>query len=553
MGDNSRTLATQLVRTYVEAPTRENRDDLTRLVMDGPQDLRSDTLEALFSTLDRQAHELDSLTRPPHALAVVCSAEGYRRDGDAPLALVRMLPHGKQALCPVACREPLHTGDLVALSGDPGSVLDRLGSHRGSSIARVDRVLPDTDEVVVSGPGEDHMVLIVGEGLRGDGQLRPGCEVRFCAETLVATRVESTREERSDALAEDIGADLDWCHVGGYAAVRRELQRIEEMMLAPDEELAAYGLGERTAKVLLAGPPGTGKTHVARVLAARLRRSLGDDAVTLVIVRANQLLHWLVGRSEANIRDLFDRVEALAKRGRFVVVVWDEIESMFPSRGSRYGGSGVEDRVTTEFLTRLDGLVPLRRTLFVGTTNRPDLLDSAAVRSGRLGELIQFPPPDLADTREIFRIHLSGRASAKGWSSDALAERAAAAVFAPQHDGTPVVARVRFGDGRREPIRRPDLVSGALIADACRAAAASAWSRDRSGGTPGITAEDVRGSLERAFTSIASRLKPGNLKDYVDWPLDDLARVVAVEPERHGTQAAWRSSPALPRSERVTS
>jgi transitional endoplasmic reticulum ATPase len=167
-------------------------------------------------------------------------------------------------------------------------------------------------------------------------------------------------------------------------ATRRKLQSIEQFIEHP--ELAdELGVSLPTG-VLLHGPPGTGKTTVARVLASQ------TDAAFLVVTPSDIFARWL-GESEQRVRELFERARDQVP----AIVFIDEIEAILRRRDDDGSGAGrAASAVVSAFLAEMDGIAPIRRVFVIGATNRPDLVDEAVLRPGRLGERIEIGLPDAA-------------------------------------------------------------------------------------------------------------------------------------------------------------
>ncbi len=320
---------------------------------------------------------------------------------------------------------------------------------------------------------------------------------------------------------------------GGWDTERKykHLNDVWALDLTPGSEqwyqLAAYDVS-RDARYILIGRPGTGKTRFALIVCSVLDRHLGDQVKLVSIEAADPLSKW-VGDSEKYVRAAFETVRDRARDGLYTVLIWNEIDAFLRARGINLS-TAVRDSVTTQPLCELDGLAQLNNFFVIATTNRPDLLDGALVREGRLGQMIEFRGPDWPEAEEIFRIHLRKVSPARGFNLQQLADRAAAHIFSPQRDGPPPVAVVRFHDGRRESVTRADVVTGAINAAACRRAAKRALVREWRGLERIVTPEDLYEALDAAFAGFQRRLTRENLRDHLGWPLDKAQEAVAVEP-----------------------
>lgn len=230
-----------------------------------------------------------------------------------------------------------------------------------------------------------------------------------------------------------------WSEVGGVAAVRR---RLEEIVLWPLERPDLFRqAGLRPPRgLLLSGPPGCGKTLLAKALASTAE-------INFLSVKGPELLSKYVGDSEQAVRDLFRR----ARRAAPAIVFFDEIDAIGLARG--HGQDPVADRVLTQLLTELDGIEELPGVFVLAATNRPDRLDAALLRPGRFDEHMEIPMPDEAARAEILRIHFRGKPLAAGldpaqWAAAttgcsgadlmAFAERAAMAALRRSRQGSPL-------------------------------------------------------------------------------------------------------------------
>jgi transitional endoplasmic reticulum ATPase len=185
--------------------------------------------------------------------------------------------------------------------------------------------------------------------------------------------------------------DVTWDDVGGLAAAKRELVRSVEWPLTHPELFAGAGISPPQG-ILLYGPPGTGKTLLARAVAN------ATDA-NFISVKGPELLNKYVGESERAVREVFER----ARQNAPAVVFFDEIDAVSPERSD--DDSGAPERVVSQLLTELDGIEGLESVTVIGATNRPDRIDAALLRPGRLERIVEVPLPDESARESIFRVH----------------------------------------------------------------------------------------------------------------------------------------------------
>jgi transitional endoplasmic reticulum ATPase len=184
---------------------------------------------------------------------------------------------------------------------------------------------------------------------------------------------------------------VSWSDIGGLEEVKRLLKETVEWPLKYPERFKRLGI-DPPRGVLLYGPPGTGKTLLAQAIAS-------ETNMNFIAVKGPELLSKWVGESEKGVRKVFARARSAAPS----IIFFDEIEALIPARG--LDTTTVTDRVISQFLTELDGINRLEDVIVIGATNRPDLIDRALLRPGRMDLLIYVPPPDKEDRLSILKIH----------------------------------------------------------------------------------------------------------------------------------------------------
>ena len=203
---------------------------------------------------------------------------------------------------------------------------------------------------------------------------------------------------------------VKWEDIGGLENAKQELREAIEWPLKYPEVFKATNI-KPPKGILLYGPPGTGKTLLAKAVA-------NESNANFISVKGPELLSKWVGESEKHVRDMFKKARQVAP----AIIFFDEIDSLAPRRGG-IGDSHVTERVVSQLLTELDGLEELREVVVIAATNRPDLIDPALLRPGRIERHIYIPPPDKEARKEIFRIHLKNKPLAEDVKLEELAER----------------------------------------------------------------------------------------------------------------------------------
>lgn len=204
--------------------------------------------------------------------------------------------------------------------------------------------------------------------------------------------------------------NVKWEDVGGLEHAKQELMEAVEWPLKYPDVFRAANI-KPPAGILLFGPPGTGKTLLAKAVA-------NESNANFISVKGPELLSKWVGESEKHVREMFRKARQVAP----CVIFFDEIDSLAPRRGG-IGDSHVTERVVSQLLTELDGLEELKDVVVIAATNRPDMIDPALLRPGRLERHIYIPPPDKKARVEIFKIHLRGKPLADDVNIEELAEK----------------------------------------------------------------------------------------------------------------------------------
>merc|ERR1712168_1270017 len=176
---------------------------------------------------------------------------------------------------------------------------------------------------------------------------------------------------------------VTWQDVGGLENVKRELQELVQYPVEHPEKFLKFGMMPSRG-VLFYGPPGCGKTLLAKAIA-------NECQANFISIKGPELLTMWFGESEANVRDVFDKARSAAP----CVLFFDELDSIAKSRGGSAGDAGgASDRVINQILTEMDGMGSKKNVFIIGATNRPDIIDPAILRPGRLDQLIYIPLPD---------------------------------------------------------------------------------------------------------------------------------------------------------------
>ena len=431
--------------------------------------------------------QLDAVTAPPVTLGLLTASPRSRGEGrpvEADVALGgRPMRLG---LHPGLDPATLGAGRLAAVN-DQMLVVDSLPAPDTGEAVTLDEVLGARRALVTTGGGASR-VLALAEGL-DPAALKPG-------DTLVA----DLRANLATALVERTGVeqlviaeapDVSWADIGGLGP---QIDRIRDAIELPFAHPGLYrGYGLRAPKgVLLYGPPGCGKTLIAKAVATSLADSAGGRPAAFLNIKGPELLSKFVGETERQIRAIFVQARKAAAEDRPVVVFFDEMEALLRARGTGVS-SDVETMIVPQVLSEIDGVESLRNVIVIGASNREDMIDPAILRPGRLDVKIRIDRPDAEAAADILARHLRadlpldpGELADAGGDRQAAAAAMRRAAVDALYARTPATAvlEVVCASGARETLHLADLASGAMLA-AVVARAKTAAIKDEIAGGPG--------------------------------------------------------------------
>jgi proteasome-associated ATPase len=381
------------------------------------------------------------------------------------------------------------------------TVVSAGGFERTGELVTVKEVLDDNRVLVVGRADEERVVRLAGSVL--DVPLRVGdaltVDVRsgFVFEVVPKSEVEElVLEEVPDIAYEDIG---------GLGPQIEAIRDAVELPFSHPDLYREHGL--RPPKgVLLYGPPGCGKTLIAKAVAASLAKMVADarggdpNAKSFFLnVKGPELLNKYVGETERHIRLIFARAREKASQGMPVVVFFDEMESLFRTRGTGLS-SDVETTIVPQLLAEIDGVERLDNVIVIGASNREDMIDPAILRPGRLDVKIKIERPDAEGAKEIFAkyltpglpIHADDLAE-HGGNREAVVEAMIRSVVERMYaqDDDNQFLEVTYASGDKETLYFKDFNSGAMIQNVVDRAKKSAIKDFLSSGSRGIRVEHL--------------------------------------------------------------
>lgn len=359
-----------------------------------------EVLHAAKDQIEALREEIDKLSSPPASYGLV-----WRINGDGTVDIYSGGRELKVNVHPAIDIQTVQIGDRVVLNDALNIIQVDKEKPRVGEEAKVTSLREDLHIARVSLRADENRDVLLAQWL-WDQKIREGDPLLILGNIAVDKLPKSGTEE----LALEKVPDIDFNQIGGLRSqIDTLLEAIEYPMLYP-EYFKSHQL-KPDKGILLYGPPGCGKTLMAKAVANRLAKRLRERTGDLNIlayflnVKGPELLNKYVGETERLIREVFARAKEKASEGCPVIIFFDEFESLFRTRGSGIS-SDVESTIVPQFLAMMDGVEELHGVVVIGASNRQDLIDPAVLRPGRFDLKIKIDRPDASGAREIFGIYV---------------------------------------------------------------------------------------------------------------------------------------------------
>lgn len=371
-------------------------------------------------------------------------------------------------------------GQEVLLSAETQNIIGVLDEESSGEIVSLKEILDDNMRAVVVGKGDDERVLDLAENLQQQS-LKPG-------DSLLANLRSNILLERLPKLeVEELileeTPDITYENVAGLDAQIEQIKDAVELPFMHQDLFIEHQLPAPKG-ILLYGPPGCGKTLIAKAVANALANSLRSANAekvnsSFINIKGPELLNKYVGETERQIRRIFQRAREKSQEGGPVIVFFDEMESLFRMRGSGIS-SDMESTVVPQLLAEIDGLESLKNVIVIGASNREDLIDPAILRPGRLDVKIKIERPNSEAAHSIFACYmvedlpiaeseiqdLGGGDKAK--AIQAMIEKTVEVMYSTEEENR--FLEVTYANGDKEIMYFKDFASGAMIENIVRRA-----------------------------------------------------------------------------------
>ncbi len=411
--------------------------------------------------------EVDRLAQPPSGYGVFLG----HHDDDT----VDVFTGGRKlrvTVSPSVEISELRKGQEVMLN-EALNVVRALAFERQGEIVMLKEILEGGDRALVIGHTDEERVVMLADSLT-DAPIRAGDSLLL--ETRSGYAYERIPKAEVEELVLEEVPDIDYAAIGGLASQIEQIRDAVELPYLHGELFTEHQL-KPPKGVLLYGPPGCGKTLIAKAVANSLAKKVAEvtgkpeGRSFFLNIKGPELLNKYVGETERHIRLVFQRAREKASEGTPVIVFFDEMDSIFRTRGSGVS-SDVENTIVPQLLSEIDGVEGLENVLVIGASNREDMIDPAILRPGRLDVKIKIERPDAEAARDIFSKYITAdlplhiedlteNDSSREATVAAMIQRVVERMYTETEDNR--FLEVTYANGDKEVLYFKDFNSGAMI------------------------------------------------------------------------------------------
>jgi proteasome-associated ATPase len=459
------------------------------------------TLQEAKGQIEALRAEVEKLTAPPSAYAIFSSlnADGT---GNVYVSGRKM----KVSVHPSINGKTMRKGQEVLLN-EALNVIEVKGFDIQGEVVRLKDVL-EGNRALVTLHFDEEKVAELGDPLLTE-RLSVGDHLLYDPRSGYVVE-KLPRSEAEELVLEEV-PDVDYEQIGG---LQHELEQVRDAVELPFLHPTLFSEYKLSAPkgVLLYGPPGCGKTLIAKAVANSIAKKLGhltgkEVRSYFLHVKGPELLNKYVGESERQVREVFRKAKERAEDGNPVIVFFDEMDALFRTRGTGIS-SDIESTIVPQFLSEIDGMERLRNVIVIGASNRQDLIDPAVLRAGRLDVKVKVGRPDVVAAKDIFSKYLSvdlpfdeEDLKRHGGNAKALVEQmvdlTVGAMYASSDENKFI--EVTYANGEKEVLYFKDFASGALIEGIVSRAKKFAVKRAIAKEGRGLRSEDLIRAIREEF------------------------------------------------------
>jgi len=474
--------------------------------------------------------EVDKLCAPPSTYGVYLSV-----NEDGTLNILSQGRKVKVNLHPSIKADTLKPGQELILN-EGLNVIEAAGYEIQGEVVILKEQL-DAERAVVTLRADEEKVGIIADPLRS---LRLKTGDHILMDSKSGYLLEKLPKSEVEDLALEEVPDIGYDDIGGLGD---QIEAIKDAVELPYLYADYYKEHKLTPPkgVLLYGPPGCGKTMIAKAVANNLAEKISEKRGEKIKgyflnIKGPELLNKYVGETERKIREIFVKAKEKAAEDVPVIVFFDEMDALFRTRGTGIS-SDVETTIVPQLLAEIDGVEGLKNVIVIGASNRQDLIDPAILRPGRLDVKIKIERPDRAAASDIFRKYLTAdvpyaesetRGSDVATAIELMIASTGDAMYSLSEENR--FLEVTYANGDKEVLYFKDFASGAMIESVVRRAKKLALKRYIGGGLKGITADDLKTAVREEFKENEDLPNTTNPDDWAKIAGKKGERIVYVKP-----------------------